>query len=75
MKPRSGTTALLRYDMPGSSAALCRKLQAETGVMLLPGSTLEMEGWVSGSRPRLRPSKKAPLAVVDRSEGAPGLFG
>lgn len=46
VKPKSGTTALLRYDMPISSADLCRKLQAETGVMLLPGSALDMEGWV-----------------------------
>ena len=40
IKPKSGTTALLRYDMPISSADLCRKLQAETGVMLLPGSAV-----------------------------------
>jgi aspartate/methionine/tyrosine aminotransferase len=46
VKPKSGTTALLRYDMPISSADLCRKLQAETGVMLLPGIALDMEGWL-----------------------------
>lgn len=46
VKPASGTTALLRFDLPMSSADLCRQLQAETGVMLLPGSTLDMEGWL-----------------------------
>ena len=28
------------------SADLCRALQAETGVMLLPGSALDMEGYL-----------------------------
>jgi aspartate/methionine/tyrosine aminotransferase len=46
VKPKSGTTALLRFDLPMSSADLCRQLQAETGVMLLPGSALDMEGWL-----------------------------
>ncbi|MGA0540596.1 aminotransferase [Neotabrizicola sp. VNH66] len=46
VRPRSGTTALLRFDLPMTSAELCLKLQAETGVMLLPGSALDMEGWL-----------------------------
>ncbi len=46
VRPRSGTTALLRYDLDISSADLCRALQTETGVMLLPGSALDMEGWL-----------------------------
>jgi aspartate/methionine/tyrosine aminotransferase len=46
VKPISGTTALLRYALDMSSADLCRALQAETGVMLLPGSALDMEGWL-----------------------------
>jgi aspartate/methionine/tyrosine aminotransferase len=46
VKPKSGTTALLRYDLDMPSAELCRTLQAETGVMLLPGSVLDMEGWL-----------------------------
>jgi aspartate/methionine/tyrosine aminotransferase len=45
-KPRSGTIALLKYDMPVASAELCAALQAQTGVMLLPGSALDMEGYV-----------------------------
>lgn len=46
VRPRSGTTALLRYRLDMSSADLCRSLQSETGVMLLPGSALDMEGWL-----------------------------
>ncbi len=46
VRPRSGTTALLRYDLPMTSAELCLALQAETGVMLLPGSALDMEGYL-----------------------------
>lgn len=46
VKPKSGTTALLRHDLDMTSADLCRRLQAETGVMLLPGSALDMEGWL-----------------------------
>ncbi|MCF1709131.1 aminotransferase [Tabrizicola sp. J26] len=46
VRPRSGTTALLRCDLEMSSADLCRALQTETGVMLLPGSALDMEGWL-----------------------------
>jgi aspartate/methionine/tyrosine aminotransferase len=46
VKPKSGTTALLRHDLPVTSADLCQRLQAETGVMLLPGSALDMEGWL-----------------------------
>lgn len=46
IKPKGGTTALLRYDLPMESAELCRRLQSETGVMLLPGSALDMEGYL-----------------------------
>ena len=44
--PQGGTTALLRYKKDVSSRTLCRKLQEETGVALLPGETMEMEGTV-----------------------------
>jgi aspartate/methionine/tyrosine aminotransferase len=44
VKPRSGTTALLRYDLPLSSRDVCLRLLEATGVMLTPGSALEMEG-------------------------------
>ncbi len=46
VKPKGGTTAFLKYDLPLESAQLCRKLQVETGVMLLPGSALDVEGYL-----------------------------
>ena len=45
-KPASGTTALLRYDLDMPSRELCVDLLQKTGVMLLPGSALEMEGYL-----------------------------
>lgn len=44
--PRSGTTALLKYDLPITSRELCLRLLDATGVMLLPGSAMDMEGYV-----------------------------
>lgn len=46
VKPRSGTTALLRYDLDLPSRDLCVRLVEETGVMLTPGSALDMEGYL-----------------------------
>ncbi len=46
VKPQSGTTALLKYDLPMSSRDLCIALVSETGVMFTPGSALGMEGYV-----------------------------
>ena len=46
VKPKSGTTALLRYDLPLHSVEFCTQLLHETGVMLTPGSALDMEGYV-----------------------------
>ena len=46
IKPKGGTTAFLKYDLPMESAELCRRLQTETGVMLLPGSALDREGYL-----------------------------
>lgn len=46
VKPRSGTTALLKYDLPMSSRDFCVSLLKETGVMYTPGSALSMEGYV-----------------------------
>jgi aspartate/methionine/tyrosine aminotransferase len=46
VKPKSGTTALLKYDLPMSSRDFCIKLLEEEGVMLCPGSAMEMEGTV-----------------------------
>ena len=44
--PQGGTTALLRYRKDIPSRSLCRNLQNATGVALLPGETMEMEGTV-----------------------------
>lgn len=44
VKPKSGTTALLKYDLPLASEAFCRTLLERTGVMLTPGSAMDMEG-------------------------------
>ena len=46
LKPKSGTTALLKYDLPMSSREFCTALIEQTGVMLTPGSALDMEGYV-----------------------------
>lgn len=46
VKPRSGTTALVKYDLPMPSVELCQRLLADTGVMFVPGSVMEMEGHV-----------------------------
>lgn len=44
--PKGGTTVLLNYNRNIPSRELCKKLQKDTGVALLPGETLEMEGYV-----------------------------
>ena len=44
--PQGGTTALLRYKKDIPSKTLCRGLQEKTGVALLPGETMDMEGTV-----------------------------
>ncbi len=44
--PNGGTTAFVYYDVPLSSVELCKHLQKETGVMILPGETLEMDKYL-----------------------------
>lgn len=46
VRPRSGTTTLVRYDLPIPSRELCVRLLEETGVMFTPGSAFDMEGYV-----------------------------
>lgn len=46
VKPKSGTTALLKYDFDMTSWDFCVKLLEATGVMLSPGSVLDMEGYL-----------------------------
>jgi len=46
VRPRSGTTAFIRYDLPMPSRDFCVALIEETGVMFTPGSAFGMEGYV-----------------------------
>jgi aspartate/methionine/tyrosine aminotransferase len=46
VKPRSGTTALLKYAEPEPSEHFCVRLVETKGVMFTPGSALDMEGYV-----------------------------
>lgn len=46
VKPKGGTTAFLKYDIDMPSKDFCIKLLKETGVMLLPGSALDVEGYL-----------------------------
>ena len=44
--PEGATTAFIGYDMPIKSTELCSKLQEDTGVMILPGETMELDGYL-----------------------------
>lgn len=44
--PQGGTTAFVKYNKNIPSKDLCKKLQDETGVMILPGETLEVDGYL-----------------------------
>lgn len=44
--PLGGTTAFAGYDIGVNSSDLCAKLQNDTGVMLLPGETMELDGYL-----------------------------
>lgn len=46
LRPRSGTTALLKYDLPMPSEEFCVRLLERTGVLLTPGSAMDMEGYL-----------------------------
>ena len=46
VKPRAGTTAMLKLDIPISSREFCIDLLEKTGVMLTPGDAFDMEGYV-----------------------------
>jgi aspartate/methionine/tyrosine aminotransferase len=46
VRPRSGTTALLKYALDLPSRDFCVRLLDETGVMFTPGSVMNMEGHV-----------------------------
>jgi len=46
VKPESGTTALLKYDLDMPSREFCVALLEQTGVMLTPGSAMDTEGYL-----------------------------
>jgi aspartate/methionine/tyrosine aminotransferase len=46
VRPRAGTTALLKYAADIPSREFCVRLLETTGVFFTPGSALEMEGFV-----------------------------
>ena len=46
IKPKGGTTALLKYEYAIPSRDFCIKILENTGVLFAPGSAMEMEGWI-----------------------------
>ncbi|WDV46345.1 aminotransferase [Clostridiaceae bacterium M8S5] len=46
VKPKAGTTAFLKYDLDMKSEEFCIQLLNSKGVMLVPGSALDVEGYV-----------------------------
>lgn len=73
VRPRSGTTALLRYDADLPSEDLCIRLLEAEGVMFTPGSALDAEGYLrigyANPTPVLRVGLERTSAVL-RSLGA-----
>jgi aspartate/methionine/tyrosine aminotransferase len=46
VRPKGGTTAFIKMEFDMPSFDFCQKLLRETGVMLVPGSAMQMEGFV-----------------------------
>ncbi|MDI6705947.1 MAG: aminotransferase [Bacillota bacterium] len=46
IKPKAGTTAFLKYDLPVSSEEFCLGLFKKDGTFLVPGKCFDMEGWL-----------------------------
>lgn len=46
VRPRSGTTALVRLDLPMGCADFCKALLAGTGVLFTPGAAFDLPGHV-----------------------------
>ncbi len=44
--PQAGTTGFIHYDLDMSSTDLCKKLQRDTGVMILAGETMEFDRYL-----------------------------
>ena len=46
VEPAAGTTAFLKFDLDIDSETFCKRLLEETGVILLPGKVMDMEGYL-----------------------------
>lgn len=46
IKPKAGSTAFLKYDLPVPSEKLCIDLLNNYGTFLVPGKCFDMEGWL-----------------------------
>ena len=46
LRPAAATVALLKYDADMPSEAFCLELLDQTGVLLVPGSVMDMEGYL-----------------------------
>ena len=46
VEPSAGTTAFLKYDLDIDSETFCKRLLEETGVIILPGNVMGMEGYL-----------------------------
>ncbi len=64
VKPRAGTTAMLKLDIPISSREFCIDLLEKTGVMLTPGDAFDMEGYVRIGYANEREILEAGLAKI-----------
>ena len=64
VKPKSGTTALVRFDVDMTSRDFCVALIERTGVMFTPGSAMDVEGYVRVGYANGREVLEAGLARV-----------
>lgn len=46
VKPKAGTTAFVHFDYDMSSETFCKRLLQEHGVLLVPGTALDVEGYL-----------------------------
>ncbi len=70
VKPQSGTTAWLRLGVDTTSRDFCVSLLKKTGVLLVPGSALEGEGYVRIGYANNRDVLAASLARMSAFMGA-----
>ncbi len=64
VKPKSGTTALLKYEIDMPSRDFCIDLLNQTGVLFTPGSAMDMEGHVRVGYANATPVLQQGLARV-----------